>query len=91
MTGSAEEFGRKADDSDVLDFAVRVGLISYGVVHLLIAWLAAQLAFGHSSGSASKDGAKRKIKQGSSALKVAIYGFLLQFAEVCLERGQGWR
>lgn len=118
MPDSAKEFGRKADDSDALDAAVRVGLISYGVVHLLIAWLAAQLAFGSNKGSASKngalqevaqqplgsvplyamtagfaalvvwqliemvaghrdeDGAKRKLKQASSAMKVAIYGVL---------------
>jgi hypothetical protein len=118
MTDSARQFGRKADDSDLLDTAVRIGLISYGLVHLLIAWLAAQLAFGGNKGSASKDGALqevaqqpfgsvllyimaagfaalvvwqlieavvghrdkdgagRKLKQASSALKVVIYGFL---------------
>ena len=29
-----------------MDHAVRVGLVSYGVVHLVLAWLALQLAFG---------------------------------------------
>lgn len=118
MDGTAKKLGRKADDSNVLDAAVRVGLISYGVVHLLIAWLAVQLALGGSKGSASKngalqevaqkplgsvllyamaagfaalvvwqliemvaghrdeDGAKRKVQQASSGMKVAIYGVL---------------
>ena len=31
---------QRADDSEWMDHAVRVGLVSYGVVHLLIAWLA---------------------------------------------------
>ena len=32
--------------SDWIDHAVRVGLVAYGVVHLMIAWLALQLALG---------------------------------------------
>lgn len=130
MNDSAKQFGRKADDSDVLDAAVRVGLISYGAVHLLIAWLAVQLAFGAGKGSASKDGAlqeiaqkplgsvllyvmaagfvalvvwqlietvaghrekdggKRKLKQASSALKVAIYG-VLGFSTLKVASGGG--
>lgn len=130
MNTSAKQFGRKADDSDALDAAVRVGLISYGIVHLLIAWLAAQLAFGGGKGSASKngalqevakqplgavllyvmaagfaslvvwqlietvaghrneDGGKRKLKQASSALKVAIYG-VLGFSSLKVASGGG--
>lgn len=59
--GKAHQAGRKADDSTTLDHAVRVGLISYGVVHLLIAWLAIQLAIGDSEGSASKSGALHEL------------------------------
>ncbi len=43
---TAEQMGQQAQNSDWLDKAIRVGLICYGVVHLLIAWLAFQLAFG---------------------------------------------
>ncbi len=35
-----------------MDHAVRVGLISYGVVHLLIGWIALQLALGDHEESA---------------------------------------
>lgn len=54
---------RRAHHSDALDHAVRVGLVAYGVVHLLIGWLALQLAFGDREGSASSSGALRELAQ----------------------------
>src|SRR6476646_5936939 len=54
----AQQVGRKAENSEALDFAVRVGLVAYGVVHLLVAWLAVQLALGKAGGAhASSKGA----------------------------------
>jgi hypothetical protein len=41
--------------------AITVGLIAYGVVHLLVAWIALQLAFGKSSQEASQQGALREL------------------------------
>ncbi|MEU4196304.1 DUF1206 domain-containing protein [Kribbella sp. NPDC026611] len=41
--------------------AITVGLIAYGVVHLLIAWIALQLAWGKSSEEASQQGALREL------------------------------
>jgi len=35
--------------------------VAYGVVHLLIAWIALQLAFGKSSQEASQQGALRDL------------------------------
>ncbi len=58
---NAKAAGRKAEDSDLLDHAVRAGLVAYGVVHLLIAFLAVRLAVGHSSGSASSNGALHEL------------------------------
>lgn len=46
-----------AADGDGLENLARVGLVSYGVVHLLVAWLALQLAWGKSSESADQSGA----------------------------------
>jgi hypothetical protein len=43
------------------EVAITVGLIAYGVVHLLVAWIALQLAFGRSSQEASQDGALREL------------------------------
>ena len=61
MADTAGRMGRQADSSDWLDHAVRIGLVAYGVVHLMIAWLALQLAFGDKSGSASSDGAMHAL------------------------------
>ena len=48
----------KAGDSALLEGLARVGLIAYGVVHLLIGWLALQIAWGGTSGgSADSSGA----------------------------------
>ena len=63
MTGIAERAGRQAHNSDWLDHAVRIGLVAYGVVNLMVAWLAAQLAFGDQSGSASSKGAMHQLAQ----------------------------
>lgn len=57
VSEKARELGRRSENSDTLDHAVRVGLVAYGLVHLLIAWVAIKLAFGDRSGSASSDGA----------------------------------
>src|SRR5688572_4551120 len=48
----------QAGESDTLENLARVGLIAFGVVHLLVAWLAIQLAwFGLSGESADQSGA----------------------------------
>ena len=58
LGGQAEQVGRRADRSDWTDRAVRVGMVTYGVVHLTIAWLGIQLAFGNHSGAAPRNGRK---------------------------------
>jgi len=78
VAAQAHQFGRKADSSELFDHAVRVGIIAYGVVHLLIAWVAIQLALGDSSGSASSDGAlsaMAKTPVGGVLLYVVAAGF----------------
>ena len=70
---------RRADDSHWMDGAVRVGLVSYGVVHLLIAWLSLRLAFGDSGGSASSQGALQQLAKtpvGLASLYVVAAGFV---------------
>lgn len=79
LSTKGARLGRKADDSDLFDHAVRVGLVSYGIVHLLIAWLALQLALGSSAGSASSKGALSEVAQkplGQISLYVVAAGFL---------------
>lgn len=59
MTAAA----RSAGGSAWFERGIRVGLVAYGVIHLLIGWLALQLAFGHRSGSPDQQGALHQIAQ----------------------------
>jgi hypothetical protein len=88
---------RQAGDSDALENLARVGLIAYGVVHLLVAWLALQLAWGGGSGeSADQSGAMSTVAEspvGKPLLWVIAIGLIAlavwQAAEVLRWR-QGW-
>jgi hypothetical protein len=71
----------QAADSKPVELLGRVGLAAYGVVNLLLAWLAAQVALGSSSGGegegASKNGALSQIAEkswGSVLLWVVAVG-----------------
>ena len=57
MTTKAGRKARQAGDSASLGVLARGGLIAYGVVHLLIGWLALQLAWGAAGRSADTSGA----------------------------------
>lgn len=61
--GDLDQAAREAHHSDALDHAARLGLVAYGVVHLLIGWLALQLALGDRAGSATSSGALRELAQ----------------------------
>src|SRR3954471_9121686 len=63
ITTQAETAGRRADQSEWIDHAARIGLLAYGLVHLVIAWLAIQLALGDQSGSADSQGAVQQLAQ----------------------------
>jgi multisubunit Na+/H+ antiporter MnhB subunit len=63
ITNRAESAGQQAHDSEWIDRAARVGLVAYGVVHLLIAWLAVQLALGDREGSADSQGAVQQLNE----------------------------
>lgn len=54
---AAADTAESVHRSSWLDHAIRAGLVAYGVVHLLVAWLAVQLAFGEKEDSASNSGA----------------------------------
>jgi hypothetical protein len=88
---------RRAGDSDALENLARVGLIAYGVVHLLVAWLAIQLAwFGGNEESADQSGAMATLAEspvGKPLLWVVAVGLIAlavwQAAEVLRWRS-GW-
>ena len=67
LTNRAERSGREANDSDWLDYAIRAGLVAYGIVHLMIAWLAAQLALGEQEERRPAPAPCRSSPRGRSA------------------------
>jgi hypothetical protein len=96
MAGSAMGSARQAGDSDGLEHLARIGLIAYGVVHLLVAWLALQLAWGGGGGSADQSGAMQTLAEsplGKPLLWVVAVGLIAlavwQAAEVLRWR-HGW-
>ena len=78
VAGRAEQTGLEVDRSEWVDRAVQVGLVAYGVVHLLVAWLAVRLALG-GSGNASSQGAFHQLARttaGRVSLYVVAFGFI---------------
>ena len=95
-TGSATGAARRAGDSDVLENLARVGLIAYGIVHLLVAWLALQLAWGGGGKSTDQSGAMSTLAEqpfGKPLLWVLALGLIAlaawQAAEILRWRS-GW-
>jgi len=83
-------------DGDGLEHLARVGLLAYGVVHLVVAWLALQLAWGTSSESADQSGAMATLAEspvGKPLLWIVALGLVAlavwQALEV-LRRRSGW-
>ncbi|MCF6509761.1 DUF1206 domain-containing protein [Blastococcus sp. MG754426] len=86
----------RAGNSDALEHLARVGLVAYGLVHLLIAWLALQLAWGRAGQEADQSGALATLAQqplGTPLLWVLAVGLvalaLWQAAEILRWR-HGW-
>ena len=89
-----ETMGREAEQSDWLDHAVSIGLVAYGVVHLLIGFLAVRLALGDHSEQASASGALQKLAQqpfGLILVWAVAVGMLLLVVWRLLEAAFGHR
>ncbi|RBY91021.1 DUF1206 domain-containing protein [Blastococcus sp. TF02A-30] len=68
-----------AADGDGLEHLARVGLIAYGVVHLLLAWLALQLAWGGGDQQADQSGAMATLAEsplGKPLLWIVAVGLI---------------
>lgn len=82
-------------EGDVGDRAVRVGLVAYGVTHLIVAALALPIVWGDGSGRrASQQGAFRQLAEstgGRAALWVVAAGFAALVAWQILEAVRGHR
>jgi len=81
-------------DSDWIDWVARAGLVAYGVVYVLIGWLALQLAWGDRSGKPSSSGALRELAQqpfGEILLWIVSIGMFLLALWQLVEAGFGHR
>jgi hypothetical protein len=78
----AQSTANRAADSKTLEYFTRAGFIGYGVVHLLFAWLALQIAFGRSSGDGDQSGALRQLAAQplGRTLVIATVGGLVAMA-----------
>lgn len=79
----------RAGNSDALEHLARIGLVAYGLVHVLIAWLALQLAWGRAGEQADQSGALATLAEqplGTPLLWVLTVGLvalaLWQAAEI---------
>jgi hypothetical protein len=90
---AAADTAESVHSSPWLDHAIRAGLIAYGVVHLLVAWLAVQLAFGEKEDSASNSGALHYLAQqpmGKVLVWLIAIGMLLLVVWRLLEFAFGY-
>ncbi|MCW2868023.1 MAG: hypothetical protein JWR20_2211 [Marmoricola sp.] len=90
----AQRRGRQAEQSDWLDHAVRFGLVAYGVVHLMLGWLALQLALGGRNENASTKGALRALARqpaGTALVWAIAAGMALLVVWRLLEAAFGHR
>jgi hypothetical protein len=94
-TDDVKAAAREANDHPALETAARLGYATSGVVHLLIGWLAIQVALENGQKSADQSGALQALTAnplGRVVLWLAVVGFLglavWQVSEVIIGRGQ---
>ncbi|MDT7551783.1 MAG: hypothetical protein QOI16_319 [Pseudonocardiales bacterium] len=81
----AANSAHEAADSEPVKIGARVGLLCYGVTHLLIAWIALQVAFGGDDQQASQNGAFQELA-GNTFGKVMLWIIVVGFVAVALWR-----
>ena len=61
----AKDTGQEVEQSQTFGALVTVGLLAYGVVHLLVAWIAVQVAWTGTGEKASQQGALQQLASGT--------------------------
>lgn len=86
----------RAGHSDSLEHLARIGLIAYGLVHLLIGWLAVQLAWFGGGESADQSGALSTLAESPGGapllwvLGIGLFALALWQAAELLRWRSGW-
>ena len=90
----AQNTANRAADSKLLEYLTRAGFIGYGIVHLLFAWLALQLALGTSSNDSDQSGALQTLARqplGKTLVVLIIVGMVAMAIWQALEAAIGHR
>lgn len=93
MTDVKPTTGR-AGNSEALDHVIRGGLVAYGVIHILLGWLAVQIAFGEKTKQASGTGALEYLAKqplGAVLIWVVAIGMVALVIWRLLEAWQAYR
>lgn len=93
LTWNAEATAATANNR-WLELLARVGFIGYGIVHLLFAWLALQIAFGNSADDGDQSGALRTLAAqplGTFLVGAIAVGLLAMAIWQALEAAVGHR
>ncbi|GAA2104552.1 DUF1206 domain-containing protein [Microlunatus panaciterrae] len=94
VRGTTKQAGAKLQQNKGYRVLVAVGLISYGLVHLLITWIAVQLAWFGRKGDVSSQGALGELAKqpfGFVLLWVAAIGFFTLVPWQAIEAATGHR
>jgi hypothetical protein len=78
-TSHVRSTASRAADSKPLEYLARAGFICYGVIHLLFAWVALQVAFGNGAEEGDQSGAMQKLAAqplGKTLLIVVVVGMV---------------
>src|SRR3954452_15353166 len=78
-TQQARSTASRAANSKPLEYLARGGFIVYGVIHLLFAWLAVQVAMGDSKGESDQSGAVQSLAGkpfGKTMLVIVVIGMI---------------
>lgn len=82
---SAPRSARQVAQSKPVKVGARVGILAYGITHLLIAWLALQVAFGQGGEKADQRGAFQTLAEGPGG-KLLLWVLVVGFVAVALWR-----
>lgn len=94
VTDRAHETGRKVGESAAFEHTVRGGIVTYGLVHLVMAYLVLQIAFRDRDNKASATGALRQMAEqspGRALLWVVGVGLAALVLWRLLEAAFGYR
>ncbi|BAL91531.1 putative integral membrane protein [Actinoplanes missouriensis 431] len=78
-TSNVKHHASRAAESKPLEYLARGGFIGYGIIHLLFAWIALQVAFGSSGQESDQSGALQELARhsyGKTLLVVIAVGLV---------------